>query len=578
MHIIHKYITIAFVFGTLMCQAQDKPGAIIPWTSYEAENMKTTGTVLGPKYNPYQVETESSGQQCVKLSAKGQFVKFIPAANANSMVIRYSLPDGKNGNGTGITLGIYKNGLLVRHTHINSYYSWQYGKYPFTNNPDTAKPRHFYDEVRIKNLPIKKGDMISIKRDDGAGDDAGYCIIDLVDLENIAPPLRAPANSLSITGKSFAVPDSAGDYTGALRNCIAMAAETGKSVWIPAGSYKISGDITLPPNITVQGAGMWYTELVGDSALYNNVNRRVRLKGAGSNIHISGFAIIGKLNYRSDNENNDGITGSFGQNSTISNIWIEHTKVGMWIENSSNLKITGCRMRNTMADGINFCVGMANSTIENCTARNTGDDCFAIWPTVFRKQLFAPGHNLVSHCTAQLPYLANGAAIYGGDSNAVKDCYFVDISQGSAILISTTFPTESRDKSINNNFSGTTVVENCLIKSSGGFDHEWNWRAAVEICLDKRSISGIKLNNLSIENSLSNGLSIVAKNADGKTGMLSNATLQNVNILNYGLGAEDKHALFISAGAHGSVAIISSNIPEIKNDSANFTVGTAALQ
>jgi hypothetical protein len=195
-----------------------------------------------------------------------------------------------------------------------------------------------------------------------------------------------------------------------------------------------------------------------------------------------------------------------------------------------------------------------------------------MWPTVYKKQEFSPGYNLVIHCTAQLPYLANGAAIYGGDSNSVRDCSFTDISQGSAILISTTFPTESGDKSINNNFSGTTVIRDCYITNSGGFDHEWDWRAAVEICLDKRSISGIELDNLTIENSLSNGLSVVAKNTDGKIGALTDAVLQNVKITTYGIAVKGKHGLFISGEAHGALAIRESEISDIRNESGSFTI------
>jgi hypothetical protein len=571
MNIKNNCLIIALILSRLMCLAQEKRGAIIPWTTYEAENMRTTGTVIGPKYEPFQVETESSGQKCVRLSQKGQYVEFASSENANSMVIRYSLPDSKEGNGQNSTLAIFKNGKLTGRHKISSRYSWLYGKYPFTNDPAAGQPRHFYDEVRMTGFKIKKGDVIRIQRDNQKEEAIAYCIIDLVDLEDVAPPLKAPLNSLSVTDKSFRGNDFTDDYTEAFRNCIAKAAETGKTIWIPSGTFKITGDIILPSNITVQGAGMWYTQLVGDEALYTKANRRVRLKGNGSNIHISDFAIIGKLNYRSDKEANDGIVGSFGTNSTISHIWIEHTKVGMWVENSKNLKIIGCRMRNTNADGINFCVGMTESTIENCTARGTGDDCFAIWPTTFLKQVFSPGHNLIVHCTAQVPFLANGAAIYGGESNKIKSCSLVDISQGSAILISTTFPTESKDKSINNNFSGTTVVEDCDIKTSGGFDHEWDWRAAVEICVDKRSISGLEINNLNIINSLSNGISVIAKNENDKIGFLSNTTLQNVSISNFGIGVKDKHGLFINSSAHGSLTIKKSDIPEIKNESENFT-------
>jgi len=571
MNFKNNYLILIFILSRLVCSAQEKRGAVIPWTTYEAENMNTTGTVMGPKYGPFQVETESSGQKCVKLSRKGQYIEFTSTENANSMVIRYNLPDSKDGKGISSSLTIYKNKNIIQHSKISSSYSWLYGKYPFTNNPAAGQPRHFYDEVRMTGLNIKKGDVIRIQRDDQKEEDINYCIIDLVDLEYVAPSLKAPANSLSVTDKNFKGSDFTDDYTEAFRNCIAKAAETGKTVWIPAGTFKITGDIVLPSNITVQGAGMWYTQLVGDEILYSNVNRRVRLKGNGSNIHIADFAIIGKLNYRSDKEANDGIVGSYGINSTISRIWIEHTKVGMWIENSKNLHISGCRMRNTNADGINFCVGMAESTIQNCTARGTGDDCFAIWPTTFLKQVFSPGHNLIVHCTAQLPFLANGAAIYGGESNKIKSCSFVDISQGSAILISTTFPTESKDKSINNNFSGTTVIEDCDVKTSGGFDHEWDWRAAVEICVDKRGISGLEITNLNIVNSLSDALNVIAKNENDKVGFLSKTILQNVNISNFGLGVKG-HGLFINSGAHGSLTIKKSDFQEIKNESQTFTI------
>jgi len=563
-------LAIIFILGRLICSAQEKRGANIPWTTYEAENMHTTGTVLGPQYGPFHVETESSGQKCAKLSGD-QYVEFTASEVANSMVIRYSLPDAKEGNGLNATLLVYKNGNLLQRCKITSAYSWLYGKYPFTKDPAAGESRHFYDEVRLTDFEINKGDVIRIQRDNQKDNIANYCIIDLVDLENIAPALTPPANSISINDKEFSGAVLNNDYTDALRNCIEKAEQTGKIVWIPAGTFKVTRDIILPENITIQGAGMWYSQLVGDEALYTDANRRVRLKGNGSNIHIADFAIIGKLKYRSDKEANDGIVGSYGTNSTITNIWIEHTKVGMWIENSKNLHITGCRMRNTNADGINFCVGMTESTIENCTARGTGDDCFAIWPAVFLKQTYSPGHNLIVNCTGQLPFLANGAAVYGGESNKVKNCVFTDISPGSAVLISTTFPTENKDKNINNNFSGTTVIENCDIKTSGGFDHEWDWRAAVEICTDKRSIAGLEIKNLNIDRSLSNGLSVIAKDEAGKTGILSTTVLQNISVSNNGLGTKG-YSLFINAAAHGSLTLKQDDFQDIRNNSENFKI------
>ena len=567
----HLLAAFSLLFVSV-CTAKGKIGATIPWITYEAETMKTTGVVLGPKYEPHQVETESSGQQCVKLTGKGQYVEFTSTNDANSLVIRYSLPNSKDGKGLTTTLGVYKNGLRVQSHPVSSRYSWLYGKYPFVNDPGSGKPRNFYDEVRLKGILITKGDVIKIQRDDTGSDDAEYCIIDLADLEKIPPPVKAPVNALSVIDKAFGGENAGGDYTESFRKCIAQAVATGKSVWIPEGDFQLTGDISLPANLTLQGAGMWYTTLVGDESQYGDSQKRVRLKGNGSNIHLSDFAIVGRLNYRNDREANDGIVGSFGTNSTISRVWIEHTKVGIWVENSQNLRVTGCRLRNTIADGINFCVGMRQSTIANCTARGTGDDCFAIWPAVFTKQEFAPGHNLITHCTAQLPFLANGAAIYGGESNKIQNCSFKDISPGSAILLSTTFPTENTEKAINNNFTGTTVISDCNIASSGGFDHTWDWRGAVEVCIDKRSISGIDVRNVTITNSLSNGFSVIAKNGPNGNVFLTNVVLQRVAIQNSGVGFKQAQSLFVSPLAGGELVIRNSTIPTIEGESKIFVI------
>src|SRR5579871_2490358 len=52
-------------------------GATVPWETYQARSLKTNGTVLGPVYEPFRVEMESSGQACVKLASPGEYVEFI---------------------------------------------------------------------------------------------------------------------------------------------------------------------------------------------------------------------------------------------------------------------------------------------------------------------------------------------------------------------------------------------------------------------------------------------------------------------------------------------------------------------
>jgi Alpha-1,3-glucanase catalytic domain D1/Alpha-1,3-glucanase catalytic domain D2 len=544
--------------------AQASTGATVTWTTREAEDMTTTGTILGPQYGPNVVASESSGRKCVRLDGTGQFVEFTAAAPATAIVVRYSLPDSTDGVGNDATLSLYQNGSFVGKLPLTSRYSWLYGAYPFSNTPVNGTPRNFYDEVRTNGLTIQAGDVVRLQKD--ANDSAAYYIIDLVDLENIAPPLAAPPNSVSIMNYGAG---GAGitDDTSALVNCLATANAQGKGVWLPPGSYKITSAINLPSNSQIQGAGMWHTSLVGDPALYGMSSRRVTLKGNGSNIRLADFAITGKLNYRNDSEPNDALGGAYGTGSSISRIWVEHTKVGGWIINSQGLVVDECRFRNVIADGINLCVGVRGSVVTNCTARGAGDDCFAIWPATYTAQTYAPGLNVITHCTGQLPFLANGAAIYGGEGNRVEDCEFQDFTYGCGILISTTFPVG------NNNFSGITIAQRCNLNRCGGYDPGFQWRAAVQLCLEKQSLANVNLNLLNISNSISDGVSIIAPGSSVGTGVgtLSGAIMANVNIPNYGLGVGGRHGLWARSDAIGSLTVSNSTVVEYLDSSANFT-------
>jgi len=197
--------------------------------------------------------------------------------------------------------------------------------------------------------------------------------------------------------------------------------------------------------------------------------------------------------------------------------------------------------------------------VTNCTARGTGDDGFAIWPAP-GSQAYAPGLNVITHCTAQTPFLANGGAIYGGDSNRIEDCLFQDIVYDCGILISTTFPVG------NNAFSGTTVAQRCDLIRCGD-------NAGLQLCLQTNSLSGINLNNLNIIDSIADGLSIIAPDSSLGTGVgtLSAAVMANVRIPDYGLGYGGKNGLWARSDAIGSMSVSNSTIGEYRNDSSHFT-------
>lgn len=543
---------------TPVAQAAATRGASVPWTTYEAEDATNfNGTILGPQYLANVVGAECSGRRCVRLNATGQYIQFVAQAPANALVVRYTVPDTSDGVGADYTLSLYTNGTFVQKLAMTSKYSWLYGAYPFYNTPAAGSPRNFCDEVRLLGLSLHPGDTVRLQKD--ADDAATYYLIDLMDLENVAAPLTPPPNSLAVTTYG-AVGDGVTDCTSAFQNCIAAAQTQARAVWLPAGTYLITGTINLPTGTTLQGAGMWYTKLLGSASLYNtSPSRRINLNGAGSNIHLADFAILGFLNYRNDSEGNDGLGGAYGTGSTISRIWVEHTKAAAWILNSQGLVVDGCRFRNTLADGININRGMRGTIVTNCAARGTGDDGFAIWPSP-GSQAYVPGLNVITHCTAQTPFLANGGALYGGQDNRIEDCLFQDIVYDCGILVSTTFPVG------NNAFSGTTVAQRCDLIRCGN-------NAGLQLCLQTNSLAGIYLNNLNIVDSIADGLSIIAPGSNPATGVgtLSAAGMDGVSIPNYGLGYSGKNGLWARSDAIGSLSITNSTIREYRNDSTRFT-------
>ena len=518
------------------------------------------GTVLGPDYDPAIPATEASGRMCVQLNGMGQYVQFTNQSIATALVVRYCVPDTGDGVGADYTLGLYTNGVLAARLPLTSKYSWLYGNYPFTNNPAVGLGRNFFDEVRTNGLTLNAGTVVRLQKD--ATDTATYYVIDLVDAENVSAPLLQPANSLSVASYG-AVADDVTDCTAAFQNGIAAAKSQGKSLWIPPGTYLITGTLNLPYGAQLYGAGMWYSKLAGSPSLYGTPSRRVALNGSGSNIKLSDFAIVGCLNYRNDSEANDGLGGSFGTGSSISRIWVEHTKTGAWIVNSRGLMVDGCRFRDTIADGINVNYAMQNTVVTNCTARGTGDDCFALWPAPSAGN-YTPANNIITHCTGRVPFLANGGAIYGGANNRIEDSLFVDLPCGCGILFSTTFPVSFA-------FSGTNIAQRCDLIRCGGYDYGYGWRSAVQIVMDNYGgISGVNLSNLNIIDSISSGFSVL-----GGAGALTNATATSVNIPDYNLdNIAGQHAWWakcLNGCAIGSLTVSNSVVPECQNDSSTFT-------
>lgn len=453
-------------------------GADIPWIEYETESGKTNGEVLAPDRAFGTIASETSGRSAVRLDQVGEYIQFQATEPANSVVVRFVIPDSEDGTGIDSTISLYVDNVFRQKIKLTSKYAWSYGGEEETFNvPKAGGAHHFYDEARALVGDIPAGATVKLQRDED--DNAEYYVIDLIDLEQVASPITQPEGYLSIIEDCGAVPDDGMDDGAAIQDCIdqARAAKTG--VWIPAGTFESTSQPFEVSDVTIQGAGMWYSTIHGFYARFNCV---------GNNCRYFDFAILGETILRDDKSPENGFNGGAGTGSRLENIWVEHTKVGYWVGPGTNgLVITGSRFRNLFADGVNFCNGTSNSVIENSHFRNTGDDALASWSP---KGDPVNTNNVFRFNTVQIPWRANCFAIYGGKDNRIEDNLCSDVVTYPGILVAQHFHS--------NPFEGNTIVQrNSLIRAGGPMFHLEH--GAFKVWASQGEITGLVVDDMLID-------------------------------------------------------------------------------
>jgi hypothetical protein len=520
----------------ITCNGAPARGAAVPYQEYEAESATTNGTVIGPSraVNDANIDNsiagESSGRSAVKLTATGQYVRFTTACTANSIVVRYVLPDSTDGNGTTATLGLYVGGTRVQSLSLTSHYAWAYGNPTSTdattNNPADGYARHFYDEVRVL-LPsdVPAGSTVAIQRD--ASDGAAYYVVDLVDMEEVLAPIAQPANSISITTCGATANDGTDDGA-AILNCMNQASKQGKIAWIPEGTFNNAGT-SLAVNVAVQGAGMWRSTISGASAY---------LYCPGGPCSYSDLSLYGEVTLRDDAHGVHAIGGVFGSGSRITNVWMEHFTAGAWIGQAGSPAVTGmvihgCRVRDLYADGINLNTGTSGSTVEQTQTRSTGDDSFASWSS-------GSGNsgNTFQFDTAQLPWRASCFAIYGGSNNAVQDSVCADGITYPGIMVDQNFNSTA--------FSGTTSVLRDDVVRSGGGMYGVHWGGVTVAGTQKVGpITGVTIGNVNISSPTFSGVFFTGPNDQIRNLVLDTVTISQPGT--YGIETDPSAAGIVTA-------------------------------
>ncbi|WP_406004993.1 discoidin domain-containing protein [Streptomyces sp. NBC_00637] len=554
-------------------------GAAVPYTEYEAEDGRYTGTLLTADatrtFGHTNFATESSGRRSVRLTSTGQYVEFTSTDAANSLVVRNSVPDSASGGGADATVSLYADGVFVQKLTLSSKHSWLYGTTDdpegLTNRPGGDARRLFDESHALLSKSYPAGTVFRLQRD--AGDSAAYQVIDLVDLEQVAPAASKPADCTSIT-EYGAVPNDGIDDTDAIQRAV-TADQNGQisCVWIPAGQWRQEQKILTddPLNrgqfnqvgirdVTLRGAGMWHSQLYTltppqEAGGINHPHEGNFGFDIDSNTRISDIAIFGSGTIRGGDGNAEGgvgLNGRFGKGTKITNVWIEHANVGVWVgRDYSNipelwgpgdgLEFSGVRIRDTYADGINFANGTRNSTVYNSSFRNTGDDALAVWSSKYVKDTSVDiGHdNHFRNNTIALPWRANGIAVYGGYGNTIENNVVSDTMNYPGIMLATDHDPLP--------FGGETLIAgNALYRTGGAFWNEDQEFGAITLFAQGQDIPGVTIRDTEIHDSTYDGIQF-------KTG---GGAMPGVKITNVRIdGSANGSGILAMSGARGSATL-----------------------
>ncbi|MDY7231024.1 CARDB domain-containing protein [Hyalangium rubrum] len=505
-------------------------GANVPWIEYEAENGRTNGTVHGPSRELGTIAGEASGRKAVVLNATGQYVEWTTVAPANAIVVRNSMPDAAGGGGIQATLSLYVNGAKQGVLNLSSKQAWVYGDDATQyNNPSAGAPRRIYDEAhKLLSTTIPAGATVRLQKD--SGDTSPHYAIDFIDLELVAAPLPKPAGFVDVTeagnGWEPAIPNDGLSDDNAINQAI-WAAQAGRfaGVYLPPGTYNQTNKYQIK-GIPIQGAGIWHTKLFNASLQEDAGWGQTGFIITGDGAQFRHFAIFGNTDGLRTQGGKAWVNSAF-KNTVIENMWVEHVQCGYWVggpSESTNLRISNVRFRNTGADAVNLCNGTKDSVVENSHARNTGDDAFAIWSATDLYPQPAT-NNVIRNCTVQIVWRAAGFAIYGGVGNRIENSVVYDTLTYPGLTISSEFnPYPMQSATID----GLTIVR------SGGTYWGGQQFGSIWLRADQNPTTGITVKNVDIIDPTYQGISIQSNNG----GVFTNLAFQNISIsnpTNYGI-------------------------------------------
>ena len=536
-------------------------GAKMPYKRYDTEDALLGGNasiITSPDHSQDNIASQASNQSYIKLPQDGSYAEWTIDTPGNGITMRFTLPDTGDGRGQNGSLDVYVNNNKVKTVGLTSYYMWQY--FPGGNPSDEpgGAANFAFDEVHfLLETPLQNGDKIKIQSSGANGLEYG---IDFLEIEEVGDPIPQPEGSYSVIDFG-ANPNNEEDDYSAISECVSKANAEGKNVYFPPGTYRINQIWRLyGENIKITGAGIWYTNIqfTNDQPGTGGISGGSgggELDGYCKNVEFCHMYINSNLRSRYNQQAVYKCFMDVWTNGYIHDIWEEHFECGFWIADyngnmdySDGLKIVNCRIRNNLADGVNFCQGTSSSTVYNCSIRNNGDDGLAMWNDS-NMSAKDESNNVFCYNTIEFIWRAGGIAIYGGNGHKIYNNYIRDTHMSAGIHLNTIF---SGHKFSNN--TGIEFSNNVLIKT-GSVKGSWSEEfGAIDLDGD---IHNITFNNTYVYNSQHDAIHF----GNG----FSNIEFNNIKILGTGTdGQEGNYSSLPHKGA--AIQIYGSPISVVIND------------
>ncbi len=493
-------------------------GASMPYTRYRAADSTVAITGGGatlktsPNFDKMNLATQASGQAYVELSSSGAYVQWIVTqSNQAGVAMRFTLPDTADGMGQNGSVDCYVNGIKVQTVNLTSYYAWQYfggGGAPSDTPVNGSVPAFAFDEVHwMLSTPLNSGDTIRIQSTGGP-----VVGVDFLEIEPVPAAIAQPAGSVSVT--SYGASTGAADNLAAFNSAVTAAlASSSKTLYIPAGTYKLSsmwviGSTTSPINqLTITGAGIWYTNIQFTSSASGGGGCSIRLSATGT-MDFSNMYLNSNLRSRyNENAVYKCFMDNFGVNSHFHDLWEDHFECGFWVADyaynpchvASNLLIENCRIRDNLADGVNFCNGTHDSVVQNCSIRNGGDDGLAVWPNNFNGAPMAV-NDTFTHNTIEFEWRSAGIAFYGGSGHKATFNLIKETFMSAGIRSNTTFPGYHFE-----NNTGITISDTTIVNCGTSYDAWAGELGAVDLEASNTAIQNFTFTNIDVINAQRDG-------------------------------------------------------------------------